>query len=93
MSELASFAAPGCEGGCGSGSTVGPDGALYVTDGKAGKVLRIDTHTGATTTFADGLPPSSRTSGIGGAMDVAFLDSTAYVLPPSSARTSANPTT
>ena len=33
--ELATFAAPGCVGGCGSGSTVGPDGALYVTDGKA----------------------------------------------------------
>ena len=27
------FAAPACEGGCGSGSTIGPDKALYVTDG------------------------------------------------------------
>jgi hypothetical protein len=78
VTELASFAAPGCEGGCGSGSTVGPDGALYVTDGKTGRVLRIDPRTGAMTTFADGLPPS--VVGIGGAMDVAFLGDTAYVL-------------
>jgi hypothetical protein len=76
--ELATFAAPGCEGGCGSGSTVGPDGALYVTDGKAGRVLRIDPGTGATTTFASGLPAS--VAGIGGAMDVAFIGHTAYVL-------------
>ena len=37
VSELATFAAPGCDpamgGGCGQGSTVGPDKALYVTDG------------------------------------------------------------
>ena len=32
VKEIASFAAPGCTGGCGSGSTVAPDGALYVTD-------------------------------------------------------------
>jgi hypothetical protein len=76
--ELATFAAPGCEGGCGSGSTIGPDGALYVTDGKAGRVVRVDPRTGAMSTFADGLPPS--TAGIGGAMDVAFIGRTAYVL-------------
>jgi hypothetical protein len=34
--ELATFAAPGCSGGCGSGSTIGPDGALYVTDDPGG---------------------------------------------------------
>jgi sugar lactone lactonase YvrE len=78
--ELASFAAPGCAGGCGSGSALGPDGALYVTDGKAGRVLRVDPDTGATTTFASGLPPSIPDVGIGGAMDVAFVRHTAYVL-------------
>ena len=78
VTELASFAADGCEGGCGSGSTVGPDRALYVTDGKAGSVLRVDPRSGETSTFATGLPPS--TAGIGGAMDVAFLGHTAYVL-------------
>jgi hypothetical protein len=80
VSELASFAAAGCQGGCGSGSTVGPDRALYVTDGKAGNVYRIDPRTGAMTTFASGLPPSIPAVGIGGAMDVAFLGHTAYVL-------------
>ena len=30
----------------GSGSTIGPDGALYVTDGPAAKVWRINTRTG-----------------------------------------------
>jgi hypothetical protein len=78
--ELASFAAPGCTGGCGSGSTVGPDGKLYVTDGKAGRVLRVDPRTGAITTLVSGLPPSDPTVGIGGAMDVAFVGRTAYVL-------------
>jgi sugar lactone lactonase YvrE len=45
VTELATFAAPGCTGTCGSGSTIGPDGALYVTDGKGGRVLRVDTRT------------------------------------------------
>lgn len=76
--ELVTFAAPGCVDGCGSGSTIGPDRALYVTDGKAGRVLRIDPSSGAVSTFAHGLPPS--VVGIGGAMDVAFIRHTAYVL-------------
>lgn len=62
----------------GSGSTVGPDGALYVTEGLAGRVSRVDPQTGAVTTFASGLPPSI--VGIGGAMDVVFRGGTAYVL-------------
>lgn len=62
----------------GSGSTVGPDGALYVTEGATGSVLRVDPDTGAITTFATGLPPSL--VGIGGAIDVAFRNHTAYVL-------------
>jgi sugar lactone lactonase YvrE len=78
--ELATFAAPGCAGGCGSGSTVGPDKALYVTDGPGGRVLRVDPRTGAITTFASGLPRTIPEVGIGGAMDVAFLGGTAYVL-------------
>ena len=32
------------------------------------------------TTFAHGLPPATPAVGIGGAMDVAFVDGTAYVL-------------
>jgi hypothetical protein len=78
VTELVTFAADGCAGGCGSGSTVGPDRALYVTDGKAGRVLRVDPHSGAVSTFAQGLPPS--VADIGGAMDVAFIGRTAYVL-------------
>jgi hypothetical protein len=62
----------------GSGSTVGPDGALYVTEGAAGRVSRVDPQTGAVTTYASGLPPSI--IGIGGAMDIAFQDGVAYVL-------------
>jgi hypothetical protein len=62
----------------GSGSTVGPGGALYVTEGASGRVSRVDPDTGAVTTFASGLPPSI--VGIGGAMDVAFIGGTAYVL-------------
>ena len=73
VTELATF---GSE--LGSGSTIGPDGALYVTDGNAGSVLRIDPNTGDVSTFAEGLPP--QVLGIGGATDVVFLGRTAYVL-------------
>lgn len=66
----------GLEGG--SGSTVGPGQALYVTEGAAGRISRVDPNTGEVTTFASGLPESI--VGIGGAMDVAFIGSTAYVL-------------
>jgi DNA-binding beta-propeller fold protein YncE len=62
----------------GSGSSVGPDGALYVTDGAEGRVLRVDPKTGAVTTFASGLPKSI--VGIGGAIDIAFRGRTAFVL-------------
>jgi hypothetical protein len=60
------------------GSTVGPDGALYVTEGLAGRISRVDPETGEITTFASGLPP--RIARLGGAMDVAFIGHTAYVL-------------
>ena len=62
------------------GSTVGPDRALYVTDGAAGAVLRIDRHTGRVTTYADGLPPKAFQGDVGGPIDVAFAGRTAYVL-------------
>lgn len=62
----------------GSGSTVGPDGALYVTEGAIGQVSRVDPVTGNKTPFATGLPPS--VAPIGGAIDVAFIGWTAYVL-------------
>lgn len=63
------------------GSTVGPDGALYVTEGVTGSILRVDPVTGASTTFATGLPvqlPAGR--GFGGPVDVVFIDGTAYAL-------------
>jgi hypothetical protein len=66
----------GLEGG--SGSTLGPGRALYVTEGAAGRVSRVDPDTGDVTTFASGLPTSI--IGIGGAIDVAFMGETAYVL-------------
>ena len=72
----------------GSGSTVGPGGALYVTEGKAGRVSRVAPQTGEVSTFATGLPaafvpragfnPDGGT--LGGAMDIAFIGHTAYVL-------------
>jgi hypothetical protein len=64
----------------GSGSTLGPGGALYVPEPAAGKIARVDPRTGNVTTFATGLPPILPHVGIGGAMDVEFLGGTAYVL-------------
>lgn len=64
--------------GLGSGSTIGPDGALYVTDGVNGTVDRVDRRTGAVTVYAYGLP--KKVLGIGGAMDVVFLDGQGYAL-------------
>ena len=61
-----------------SGSAIGPGGALYVTEGAAGRISRVDPQTGDVTTFASGLPKSI--IGLGGAMDVAFIGKTAYAL-------------
>ncbi len=64
-----------------TGSTIGPGGALYVTDGVAGAVLRIDRRSGRVTPYADGLPPKAFPGlDIGGPVDVAFAGRTAYVL-------------
>ena len=64
----------------GSGSAIGPGGSLYVTEGATGRVLRVDPQTGQVTTFASGLPQMNPAIGIGGAIDVAFIGATAYVL-------------
>lgn len=64
----------------GAGSTIGPGGALYVTEREAGRVSRIDPRTGEVTPFASGLPKMLPQVGVGGAMDVAFIGRTAYVL-------------
>jgi hypothetical protein len=61
-----------------SGSAIGPGRALFVTEGASGELTRVNPKTGAVTTVASGFPPSL--IGIGGATDVAFLGSTAYVL-------------
>lgn len=61
-----------------TGSAVGPGGDLYVTDAITGSILRVDPQTGEVETFATGLPP--RIGRLGGAMDVAFIGQTAYVL-------------
>lgn len=61
-----------------SGSTVGPDGALYVTEGAVGRISRVDPKTGRVTTFATGLPRSI--IGFGGPTDIAFIGKTAYVI-------------
>ena len=68
----------GLEGG--SGSTIGPDGALYVPETIAGRISRVDPKTGTVTTFASGLPKQLVAVGIGGVMDVAFIGKTAYAL-------------
>ncbi|MET0976532.1 MAG: ScyD/ScyE family protein [Leifsonia sp.] len=61
-----------------SGGTIGPDGALYVAEGAIGQVTRIDPRTGETSPLVTGLPPAIIQ--IGGAIDVAFIGRTAYVL-------------
>lgn len=66
------------------GSTIGPDGAIYVTENVVGRISRIDPKTGAVTTFTAGLPPAivvqSNGTVVGGVMDVAFIGNTAYAL-------------
>jgi streptogramin lyase len=48
------------------GSTIGPDGAVYVAEGPAGRISRVDPQTGDITTFASGLPKMNPEVGIGG---------------------------
>jgi hypothetical protein len=66
--------------GGGWGSVVGPGGDLFVPDGKAGSILRVDPKTGDVTTYASGLPQLIPDVGIGGVADVAFHGGKAYAL-------------
>jgi hypothetical protein len=63
--------------GAGAGSTVGPDGAIYVPNSINGTVVRIDPNTGAERVIGTGLPLPN---GGFGAWDVVFRGSTAYAL-------------
>ena len=66
--------------GGGWGSTIGPGGDLFVPDGRAGAILRINPKTGDYTTYASGLPQLIPEVGIGGISDVAFARGKAYAL-------------
>jgi hypothetical protein len=63
--------------GLGVGSTIGPDGAVYVSNAVEGSVIRIDPNTGAERVIGTGLPLPN---GGFGAWDVVFLGKTAYAL-------------
>ena len=60
------------------GSTVGPGGDLFFTEGATGTVYRMDKHSGDVSVFASGLPTAIFP--IGGPTDLVFMDETAYVL-------------
>ena len=82
---VASAAAPAqllgsLPGGAGSGSTVGPHGALYVAQPASGEIWRIDRKSGNETLYASGLPQRFSQLPFGGVMDVAFIGSKAYAL-------------
>lgn len=64
--------------GFGSGSAIGPDGALYVTNGSKGTLVRVDPATGSAKVVGRGLP--RKVIDIGGGMDVAFRGNSAFVL-------------
>ena len=59
-------------GGAGSGSTVGPGGALYVPQPAAGEIWRVDPKSGEETLAASGLPQKFEALPFGGVMDVAL---------------------
>lgn len=61
-----------------NGTTIGPDGALYVTEGATGRIIRVDPESGDTSVYASGLPTAI--APIGGPMDIVFHGNTAYAL-------------
>jgi hypothetical protein len=67
-------------GGAGSGSAVGPGGAMYVPQPAAGEIWRVDPKSGQKTLYASGLPQRFAALPFGGIMDVAFIGSKAYAL-------------
>jgi hypothetical protein len=70
--------ASGLEGSV--GSTIGPDRALYVAEGAAGRISRVDLKTGKVTPYATGLPAGNPAIGLGGPIDLVFVGRKAYVL-------------
>jgi sugar lactone lactonase YvrE len=60
------------------GSTVGPGGDLFFTEGATGTIYRMDKHNGDVSVFASGLPTAIFP--IGGPTDLVFVDEVAYVL-------------
>jgi hypothetical protein len=67
-------------GGVALGMSAGPGGDLFIPDGNAGEIFRVDPATGSHITFASGLPQLIPAVGIGGITDVAFIGGTAYAL-------------
>src|SRR5215211_7517847 len=57
-------------GVAGSGSAVGPGGALYVAQPAAGEIWRVDPTSGAQTLYASGLPQRFSQLPFGGVVDV-----------------------
>lgn len=63
------------------GSAVGPYGHLYVTESVVGRISRVNRRTGEVTPIHEGgLPLPVPAVGIGGVVDVVFINRTAYAL-------------
>src|SRR2546426_8435983 len=78
QTPTATLLVSGLEGS--QGSTVGPDGALYVTENLEGRIWRVDPETGQVTTFASGLPAGLFGIGNGGGVGVAFIGKSGFAL-------------
>jgi hypothetical protein len=53
---------------------------LYVAEGAAGRISRVDLKTGKVTPYATGLPAGNPAIGLGGPIDLVFVGRKAYVL-------------